>query len=63
MLHEAIRFDQPQSDPTLILESLQHPVIVIDRSNEITYANAIAAVSFGGWIVGSMSERSASAIT
>jgi diguanylate cyclase (GGDEF)-like protein len=36
-----------------ILEALQHPVIVIDRNSEITYANATAAASFGGWIVGS----------
>ena len=35
-----------------ILESLQHPVLVIDTNSEITYANATAAVSFGGWIVG-----------
>jgi diguanylate cyclase (GGDEF)-like protein len=35
-----------------ILESLQNPVLVIDASGEITYANATAAVSFGGWIVG-----------
>ena len=35
-----------------ILESLQNPVLVIDASSEITYANATAAVSFGGWIVG-----------
>jgi diguanylate cyclase (GGDEF)-like protein len=36
-----------------ILEALQHPVIVIDHSSEVTYANATAAASFGGWIVGS----------
>jgi diguanylate cyclase (GGDEF)-like protein len=35
-----------------ILESLQNPVIVIDAGSEITYANAAAAVSLGGWIVG-----------
>jgi diguanylate cyclase (GGDEF)-like protein len=35
-----------------ILESLQHPVLVVDAGNEITYANATAAASFGGWIVG-----------
>jgi diguanylate cyclase (GGDEF)-like protein len=35
-----------------ILESLQHPVLVIDAGNEIIYANSTAAVSFGGWIVG-----------
>ncbi len=35
-----------------ILESLQHPVLVFDANSEITYANATAAASFGGWIVG-----------
>lgn len=35
-----------------ILESLQHPVLVVDANSEITYANATAAASFGGWIVG-----------
>jgi diguanylate cyclase (GGDEF)-like protein len=35
-----------------ILESLQNPVLVIDAAGEITYANATAAVSFGGWIIG-----------
>lgn len=35
-----------------ILESLQNPVLVVDAGSEITYANATAAVSFGGWIVG-----------
>ena len=35
-----------------ILESLQHPVLVVDANSEITYANAIAAASLGGWIVG-----------
>ena len=38
---------------TRILESLQHPVLVVDGNDEIVYANAVAAVSFGGWIVGS----------
>jgi len=37
-----------------ILESLQHPVLVVDANSEITYANATAAASFGGWIVGLM---------
>lgn len=37
---------------TRILESLQHPIMVFDAGNEITYANAAAAASFGGWIVG-----------
>ncbi|RYF43876.1 PAS domain-containing protein [Sphingomonas sp. STIS6.2] len=31
-----------------ILESLQHPVLVVDANSEITYANATAAASFGG---------------
>jgi nitrogen-specific signal transduction histidine kinase len=35
-----------------ILESLQNPVLVVDANSEITYANATAAASFGGWIVG-----------
>jgi diguanylate cyclase (GGDEF)-like protein len=35
-----------------VLESLQHPVLVVDANSEITYANATAAASFGGWIVG-----------
>lgn len=40
-----------------ILESLQSPVLVIDAGGEISYANATAAVSLGGWIVGlSLSE-------
>jgi nitrogen-specific signal transduction histidine kinase len=28
-----------------ILESLQHPVLVVDANGEITYANATAAAS------------------
>lgn len=36
-----------------ILDSLRHPVLVVDGDGEITYANATAALSFGGWIVGS----------
>ena len=35
-----------------ILESLQHPVLVVDANGEITYANATAAANLGGWIVG-----------
>lgn len=35
-----------------ILESLQNPVLVIDADGEVTYANATAAASFGGGIVG-----------
>ncbi len=42
---------QPLADR--ILEALQHPVLLIDRAGEILYANAMAAASFGGWIVGS----------
>nr|WP_299596008.1 EAL domain-containing protein [Sphingomonas bacterium] len=43
----------PSSTSDQILEALQHPVIAIDRSSDISYANATAAASFGGWIVGS----------
>ena len=35
-----------------ILESLQHPVLVFAPDGEVTYANATAAASLGGWIVG-----------
>ena len=44
---------EPQSVSNRILEALQHPVLVIDGNGVITYANATAAASFGGWIVGS----------
>ncbi len=37
-----------------ILESLQHPVLVIDADGQVIYANATAATSLGGWIVGSL---------
>lgn len=37
---------------TRILESLQHPVLVLDAAGELIYANATAAGRFGGWIVG-----------
>jgi diguanylate cyclase (GGDEF)-like protein len=36
-----------------ILESLQHPVLVVDAENQVIYANATAAANLGGWIVGS----------
>ncbi len=36
-----------------ILDSLQHPVLVIDADSQVIYANATAAASLGGWIVGS----------
>ncbi len=35
-----------------ILDALQHPVLVVDADSVITYANSVAAVSLGGWIVG-----------
>ncbi|RYF00413.1 MAG: hypothetical protein EOO77_34070, partial [Oxalobacteraceae bacterium] len=35
-----------------ILESLQHPVLVFGPDGEVIYANATAAASLGGWIVG-----------
>ena len=47
------RCDEDKSLSDRILESLQHPVIVIDQNSDVIYANAIAAASFGGWIVGS----------
>jgi diguanylate cyclase (GGDEF)-like protein len=37
---------------TRILESLRHPILVVAGDGEISYANAAAAGSFGGWIVG-----------
>jgi diguanylate cyclase (GGDEF)-like protein len=36
-----------------ILESLQHPILVVDADSQVIYANAIAATNLGGWIVGS----------
>jgi diguanylate cyclase (GGDEF)-like protein len=36
-----------------ILESLQNPVLVIDAHDQVVYANAAAAASLGGWVVGS----------
>jgi diguanylate cyclase (GGDEF)-like protein len=38
---------------SLILESLQNPVLVIDAQDQVVYANAAAAASMGGWVVGS----------
>ena len=34
------------------LDSLAHPVLVVDYDGELTYANASAQVLLGGWIVG-----------
>jgi len=45
-------FDQVVTSSARILESLQHPVLVVDAAGELIYANATAAGSFGGWIVG-----------
>jgi len=58
MMYEQIdRSEMAAASSARILESLQNPVLVIDAGNEITYANATAAVSFGGWIIGlSLSE-------
>ena len=54
MLHEAShQFDQQRSVAARILESLQHPVLLVDRGSDIIYANATAATAFGGWITGS----------
>jgi diguanylate cyclase (GGDEF)-like protein len=36
-----------------ILESLQHPVLVIDVDGQVIYANATAAANLGGWIISS----------
>ncbi len=53
-----MRHDIPQklelaaASSSRILESLHHPVLVINAHSEITYANSTAAVSLGGWIVG-----------
>jgi len=53
MLHEFMQNSEiAAASSARILESLQNPVIVIDAGSEIAYANATAAVSFGGWIVG-----------
>ena len=53
MFYESIQpADSASQSAERILESLQHPVVVIDCNGEITYANAIAAASFGGWIIG-----------
>ncbi|MDY8109254.1 EAL domain-containing protein [Fulvimarina sp. 2208YS6-2-32] len=35
-----------------ILQNLSHPVLAIDRDGDVTYANAAAEASFGGWIIG-----------
>lgn len=53
MSQKPIKQFEGQSDADRILEALQQPVIVIDVTGVITYANATAAASFGGWIVGS----------
>lgn len=53
MSQKPIKQFKGQSDADRILEALQQPVIVIDVTGVITYANATAAASFGGWIVGS----------
>jgi diguanylate cyclase (GGDEF)-like protein len=53
MMHELMQNSEiAAASSARILESLQNPVLVIDAGNEIMYANATAAVSFGGWIVG-----------
>ena len=44
--------EQAVTSSARILESLQHPVLVLDAAGELIYANATAAGSFGGWIVG-----------
>lgn len=36
-----------------ILDSLQHPVLVVDADSQVIYANAAAAANLGGRIVGS----------
>ena len=53
MLH-ALNMQADVTSPSAerVLESLQNPVMVITRSGEIVYANATAAASLGGWIVG-----------
>ena len=53
MFQESKGAFQPQSGSDRIVEALQHPVLVIDGSGVIMYANATAAASLGGWIVGS----------
>jgi diguanylate cyclase (GGDEF)-like protein len=45
--------DFADASSSRILESLQHPVLVIDSDSEVIYANAIAATHLGGWVVGS----------
>ena len=35
-----------------ILESLSHPVFAVSAEGSVTYANATAQASFGGWIIG-----------
>ena len=53
MLHDIMQSSEmAAASSSRILDSLQHPVLVVDANSEITYANSTAAVSFGGWIVG-----------
>ena len=53
MFHAPIQSpDISGSTSARILDALQNPVLVLDANDEVTYANAKAAVSFGGWIVG-----------
>lgn len=42
----------PPSAPDVLLDSLGHPVLIVDHDGELTYANASAQVLLGGWIVG-----------
>ncbi len=53
MRHDTIQEGRTAAaSPSRILDALQHPVLVVDADSVITYANPIAAVSLGGWIVG-----------
>lgn len=45
-------FETTSASPAVILEALQHPVIVIDQEGFVTYANADAETRFGGQVIG-----------
>jgi len=52
MLQETIeKFDPKHLTAERVLESLQHPILIVDRNSVIVYANAYAATGLGGWIV------------
>ncbi|MBB3937598.1 sensor domain-containing protein [Aureimonas phyllosphaerae] len=49
-LSPASPLDPPSCE--LILQRLSHPVLALGADGSVTYANAAAEASFGGWIIG-----------